>query len=368
MNTTESITAKERILDFAGGLFDRMFLLPGKIANLVKPLRRTTREDFEREIDFYIDSGFIDRPESYFTFPEKAPSHAIVDRKPYYDGEYQLISYASGYTTRNPLLRDRYHAYASNRTGYLVRWAHGDPGRKTVLCHHGYMLGEPRQARKMFRVRNMFKEGLDVVLFIAPFHWKRGTGQVKQRGIYLQPDNPAMTCECVGQTMWDLYNSFMILRKLGATEIGIIGASLGGHNTALFVSLTAIPSFGAIMVPAVQFTDPLDPDRVRLPFPADARLREKMRLVWDLHSPLKFRPKIPVGNILVVASRGDRLCPFPLVQALCGKWGITNRLFLTGGHWLVFDRGLRGRAWYDFLRERGFLGLEPPKSPNGGLE
>ena len=31
------------------------------------------------------------------------------------------------------------------------------------------MLGEPRQARRMFRVKRLFEEGLDVALFIAPF-------------------------------------------------------------------------------------------------------------------------------------------------------------------------------------------------------
>lgn len=352
------IGARERILDVMGSVVDAGFLAIPRIFGLIKPLRQIDRETYERQIDFYIDKGYVDRPESFFTFPAKASAHTIIDRKPYYDGEYQLISYRSGYTVKNPLIRERYDSYTANRTGYLVRWTHGDNKRKTILCHHGYMLGEPRQASKMFRVKSLFDKGLDVALFIAPFHWKRNAGTLKQRGIYLQNDDVVMTCECVGQTIHDLYNSFLILAGLGAPEIGIIGASLGGHNAALFVSLSNIASFGAMMVPSVNFTDPMDPDKARLPFPVDGTLREKIRRLWELHSPLNFRPKIPREKILVVASRGDLLCPFKYIESLCDAWGITNRHFLTGGHWLIFNRKERGRAWYNFLADTGFIGRD----------
>jgi predicted alpha/beta hydrolase family esterase len=346
---------RERLMDAAGSLVDAMFLSAPKMAAPFMPVRKITRQEYERQVDFYIDSGFTDRPESFFTFPPATPSWSIIERKPYHDGEYQLLRYESGYEARNPLIRERYRSFAANRYGYIVRWTHGDRKRKTVLCHHGYMLGEPRQARKMFRVKRLFSEGLDVALFIAPFHWKRSAGPLFQRGIYLQPDDVVMTCECVGQAMHDLYGAFRILLDDGAPEVGLIGASLGGYNTALFISLSDIASFGAMMVPAVNFSRPLGPDTARLPFAVDGPFREKIRRVWELHSPLNFKPKLPAENILVVASRGDRICPFEYIRELCDRWGVTNRHFLTGGHWLIVNREERGRAWYAFLRERGFL-------------
>ena len=114
---------------------------------------------------------------------------------------------------------------------------------------------------------------------------------------------------------------------LGAPEIGLIGASLGGYNTALFISLTDIASFGAMMVPAVNFSRPLGPDTARLPFAVDDRFREKIRRVWELHSPLNFRPRLPVEKILVVASRGDLVCPFDYARELCDRWGIREQAF-----------------------------------------
>ena len=257
---------------------------------------------------------------------------------------------------KNPLLRERFASFIENRSGYLVRWVHGDGPRNTVLCHHGYMLGHPGQAKRMFRIKKLFDMGLDVALFIAPFHWKRSAGPLMQRGIYLQPNDVGMTCECVGQNMHDLQGAFRILRDMGAKDIGMIGASLGGYNTALFISLTEEASFGALIVPAFNFSRPLGPDTARLSFHVDEGLREKTRRVWELHSPLNFRPKISVDKILVVASRGDLICPFDYTEDYCAKWGINRKFFLRGGHWLIFDKGVRGRAWYDFLGEMGFTG------------
>lgn len=345
---------RDRLLIGAGSAIDFLFLAPPKLARPFRKLRRTTKEKYEDEVDFYIDGGYADRPDTFFTFPSSIPQYSIIERRPYHDGESQLIQYDSGYIAKNPLVRERFHSYAANRHGYLVRWTHGDGNRKTILCHHGYMLGNPGQAKRMFRMKKLFSLGLDVALFIVPFHWRRSAGPLMQRGIYLQPDDAAMTCECVGQSMHDLHGTFQILRDLGAADIGLIGASLGGYNTALFISLAGMASFGAMMVPAFNFSRPLGPDTARLPFSVDAGLRDKIKRVWELHSPLNFYPKIPVDRILIVASRGDLICPFDYVRILCDRWGVTRRHFLTGGHWLIFDRGTRGRAWYEFLDDMGF--------------
>ena len=353
---TKNLTHGEKgIQEFLGGIVDNLFLLVPKVLRHFKPPRNISRSEYESHIDFYIHKGFTENPERFFTFPNEAPAHKILLRRPYLDGEYQLISFSSGYEPQNPLLREGYLAHRNNSTGYIVRWTHGRDDRKTVLCLHGYMLGNPRQAERMFRIQKMFESGLDVVLFITPFHWKRAPESKRQRGIYLQPDNVAMTCECVGQTMYDLYSTCKLLNTLGAGRIGLIGASLGGYLASLFICLQPIVDFSAMMVPVVNLSGTLGPDTAKLPFPIDADFLKKIRQVHEFHSPLNFHPKIPKDRILIIASQGDRLCPFIFVRLLCEKWGWPEHQFLRGGHWLIFNNNLRGQTWYAFLQRMGYL-------------
>jgi len=351
----KSTHGEKGIQEFLGGIVDNLFLLVPRILRHFKPPRNISRSVYESHIDFYIQKGFTQNPESFFTFPNEIPAHKILLRRPYLDGEYQLISFSSGYEPQNPMLRESYLAHRNNSTGYIVRWTHGRDDVKTVLCLHGYMLGNPRQAWRMFRIRKMFELGLDVALFITPFHWKRAPVSKAQRGIYLQPDNVAMTCECVGQTMYDLYSTCKVLRTLGAGSIGLIGASLGGYLAGLFICLQSIVDFAAMMVPVVNLSGTLGPDTAKLPFPIDAEFLKKTQKVYEFHSPLNFHPKIPKDRILIIASQGDRLCPFEFVRFLCEKWDWPEHQFLRGGHWLIFNNNLRGQTWYAFLQRMGYL-------------
>jgi hypothetical protein len=348
---------KDGIPEILGGMVDNFFLLVPKIVRHLKPARTISRSEYEAHIDFYIQRGFTKNPESFFTLPHEIPRHEVVLKRPYLDGEYQLISFASGYEPVNTLLRERFLSHRRNSTCYIARWTRGRKDTKMILCLHGYLLGEPRQAERMFRIRRMFELGLDVALFIAPFHWRRAPASKTQRGIFLQNDDVAMTCECFGQAMYDLSSTCSVLRHIGTDGIGILGASLGGYLAALFICLQPAVDFAAMMVPAVNFLKPLGPDTAKLPFPIDTEFLEKIRAVYQLHSPLNFQPKIPKDKILIIASRGDRFCPFESVRLLCERWGWPEHHFLRGGHWLIFNNRLRGQAWYAFLQKMGYLNV-----------
>jgi pimeloyl-ACP methyl ester carboxylesterase len=162
-----------------------------------------------------------------------------------------------------------------------------------------------------------------------------------------------MTAECVGQAIYDLHSTMKILNDLGSCRTGIIGASLGGYIAALYACLADSASFAAMMVPAVNLSQPFGPESVRLPFAVDNAFSNKIKRVWEMHSPMKLKPMIPLDNILIVASKGDKLCPFHNVLTLCENWGWPSHLFLTGGHWLVLNN-TRGKAWYQFLERMDF--------------
>ncbi len=347
-----SSKTRKTALDRLGGVADDMFLTIPKLIKPFKPAQTMDRATYEKQVDFYFNQGFVENPADFFQLPGTVPDYETAKSQPFLDGTCTIYRFASRYTPQNPLIRDKFLSFKENRTAYLVKWTHGDAGRKTILCLHGYLLGDPDQAERMFKVKKLYQMGLDVALFITPFHWRRAPKARMLRGIFLQPEDAPMTCECFGQAMHDLYQCICILDRQGADGIGIVGASLGGYNAALIAGLTDRISFSAMMVPAVQFnTGDYRPEAVRHQFRVDERFMEKIKAVWTLHSPLNFTPKIPTDRVLVIASRGDRLCPFENVLSLCEKWGWPRHLFMTGGHWLVFNAKARGRAWYQFLSD-----------------
>ena len=153
-----------------------------------------------------------------------------------------------------------------------------------------------------------------------------------------------MTAEFMGQIMFDLASALLMLKKMDAGELGLIGASMGGYTASLFSCLSDMHSFAAMMVPAVNFSKPIGPDTVSMPFAMDKSMNEKVNKVWEFHSPLHLAPIIPRDRILVIASKGDRICPFEYVKALCRKWQGIRCTFMTGGHWMVFNGKLRGQG------------------------
>lgn len=344
----------ERTLDMIGSFVDEMFLAPGRLIAYFQAQREVDWQSYARSISFYHDQGYVKDPQSFFSSPINVPSFHVETQSSYHGGVYQVISFASLYEPRNPFVRQRYQCYQENSTGYLIRWIHNDRPRKTVLCSHGFMMGSPREAERMFKIRKLFSMGLDVALCIHPFHWKRIAGPRSARRIYLTLGDTGFTNECIAHSIYDLDNSFLILKKLDVAEIGLIGASLGGYITGLYACLRRDPKFAAMMVPSFSFLRPISPDIFYKKAPFDLNWQKLARQAADFHSPLNLQPKLPVENILVVASRGDRICPFDLVEQLGARWKLSNCYYRTGGHWLVFD-SLRGRAWYEFLRAKEFL-------------
>jgi len=295
---------KENAFNSIGSFVDEIFLLPGRLIGYFQSQRAMDWHSFTQEVAFYHEQGYVKNPSSFFTMPERASEFSIVKQTDWHSGYYQEICFSSRYEPRNPLIRKRYQSYVENRTGYLIRWIHGDRSRKTVLCVHGFMMGAPREAERMFKIRKLFSMGLDVALFIQPFHWKRIAGPRSARRIYLALGDTPFTNECVGHSVYDLHNVNLILNKLGVDEIGIVGASLGGYITGIYACVTDQPKFAAMMVPALSLIRPLSPDFFYKRSGFGESWQAGVRQAAEFHSALNLQPKIPPDNILVVASQG----------------------------------------------------------------
>jgi len=308
---------------------------------------------------FYIDRSYPDSPGRFFTIPTKAPAARVLDERAFADGNSRLLAFPSGYRVKNPEFSEYFEQFGANRTAYLLQWCHGDKGRKTIVCCHGWSLGDPGQALRMFRIHKLFNLGLDVALFITPFHWRRAQTLAQRFSPPFPFQHPVLGLEGMGQAIHDLAASFLLLKDQGAARTGLIGASLGGYLAGLFVSLTDLAELAALVVPVVDFRN------LKLPTTKFARgaesmeertgLQQEIQSLWKIHSPLSHRCKLKPKQCLIIASRGDRLCPFEDVKKLCEHWGSPEYTFLRGGHALFFPREARGQAWYAFLEANRFI-------------
>jgi len=350
-------TWKETALEFLGTEVDQVLLSSARILSV---LRRRVDNPAKRDrlrhwMSFYLEKSYPEQPARFFSLPKSPPPDVRVEEeRPFCDGRFRILSFPSRYKVRNPEVEARFERFRENRAVYLAHWSHGDPGRNTLVCCHGYSLGDPWQAQRMFRVARLYNLGMDVALFVTPFHWKRASTPALRFAPPFPFLDPVFGLEGFGQAVHDLASCFLYLSQSGASRIGLVGASLGGYLAALFVSVTALADMVCLIVPLVSFHG------LRLPMPfhpvksADKRFQEEVSKIWKIHSPLSHKNNLPPERCLIIAARGDRLCPFEDVQKLYLHWGKPEHTFLSGGHVFFFPRHARGKAWYQFLKRHRF--------------
>ncbi|MBW1990222.1 MAG: hypothetical protein JRI97_11860, partial [Deltaproteobacteria bacterium] len=229
----------DKLWNLAGGALDEVFLLPPRVLGRFAGKRKASRETIEKEIRFLLDHGYVDRPETFFNLPERAPDHVRVSSEPYGDGLLEEYAFKSPYEVKNPHVKARYERHENNRTARLFRFTHNGRPRNTVLCLHGFLLGDRAKAQQMFKVERTYARGLDVALYVAPFHGVRSDGTFASQRLALRPEDPAFTCEFFGQAVTDLAACLLLLKELGAPRTGLIGASLGGYLSALYTCLAS---------------------------------------------------------------------------------------------------------------------------------
>ncbi|CBL44839.1 Hypothetical protein HDN1F_12560 [gamma proteobacterium HdN1] len=348
-------------------VFNEIGAIPDRIMNAAfvaerKP-RAVTRQQWLEELAFYDQPEFRSH-KRFFQLPNEAPAFTTLSCKPWHEGEALLMSYPSRYQTRNPAVQPRLEQHEENRTGYLWLWRHPSadtnapqrpsaPQRPLVLCVHGFRMGKPARAKAMFKVEKLFKAGMDVALFIQPHHWLRSSSRYRQ--YFFNAEDIPLTIENVGQQIHDLHSCVLGLKALGYDRLGLIGGSLGGLAVTLYATVSEIPDFIFSVVPAIRFDTHLDPQRAKLPFQVDNTLREKTFQALDLIDPTFYSSKMDLSRFAVVYHQGDRINAAEATRVWAERWKVQNITSLPGGHWWVFDGQARGRAWYSWLTQHGYM-------------
>jgi len=346
------MSVKAKLLNALGGIPDLLLLSIGEVIVRKSSLNRET---YLRRLAFYAPERWHPEQNPFIYLPVEAPESELIESRAFLSGRCDLFRYPSGYVPRNPEVREDFNSCAQNLWGYLHLWRHDDSSeRPLVLLIHGLMMGGPKKAQRMFRIKRLFSLGLDIALHTLPGHWRRSDDPIIQR--LLDPADIPLTMERLAQNLHDLHSAQLLLKRMGYEKIGIIGASMGGFTAALYATQVMNgPDFMFLAVPAVAVTNYLKPKPGRFSFPIDQEIIRATERAQEICSPLFLRPRFDVNRIKVVAHAGDRVCDARQTRLWIQRWGIKDYIEVSGGHFLYLDKNARGDAWYGLLRERGFI-------------
>jgi pimeloyl-ACP methyl ester carboxylesterase len=187
---------------------------------------------------------------------------------------------------------------------------------------------------RAFRVKELHRRGINVVVPVLPLHGPRASGRV--RGEDLMTIDMVDSMHGMAQATWDLRRVISWLRESQeATTVGLIGYSLGGLVAALVASLEddlacVIAGIPVVSLPELfrrhslpPVTELADAHGVLGPAADDAH-----RVV----SPLAMGCKVPFDRRYIFAGLADRMSTFGQARRLWLHWGRPTLAAYPGGH------------------------------------
>jgi pimeloyl-ACP methyl ester carboxylesterase len=263
------------------------------------------------------------------------------------DGDVKVVdaTWPSAFAPVDDGARGRYLERTENATAAARLFLHREP-RPAVILIHGYRAGHFALEERVWPLRFMLDRGLDVALFVLPFHAVRAR---RAGAAFFPSSDPRITNEGFRQAMIDLRSLGAHLRQRGAPAVGVMGMSLGGYTSALAATVDPSLAFAVPIIPLASLADVAraggrfvgTADEQRLQYDALVRAH---RTISPLHRP----PQIAADRILVAGAVGDRITPIEHARGIAEHFGAPLEEFV-GGHLLSFGRGTAFRAAFRLL-------------------
>src|SRR5207249_3539793 len=136
------------------------------------------RQRLVRAREFYGNPEFIAHPDRFFVPPISLRSQ-LQRQHALRDGELLEVTYETDFVPVFPEERSNPHL---NRAGVARWWRHRGPGHPAMLCIHGYGGGHLWLERLAFDAGRFYRAGLDVILYVLPYHGLRSPHGVRQSG------------------------------------------------------------------------------------------------------------------------------------------------------------------------------------------
>jgi pimeloyl-ACP methyl ester carboxylesterase len=244
----------------------------------------------------------------------------------------------------------RYAATRENHDAAARLFAHRGGKRPTVIVVHGYLAGRYAIEERIWPVGFLLDRGVDVALYVLPFHAVRAEPDTPHR---FPSSDPRFSNEGFRQAIFELRSFVAHLRERGSSMVGAMGMSLGGYTVSLLATVEPSLAFVAPVIPLASFADVAhEADRF---VGTHAQKAEQHRLLDRVHrvvSPFARSSKLERGAAVVVAGRGDRITPSSHGERLAAHLGAELHL-MPGGHLLQIGRAEGFRAIARMMKRRG---------------
>jgi pimeloyl-ACP methyl ester carboxylesterase len=290
-------------------------------------------------------------------FREPRPIHVDERQvKQLLGGRVVDLAWTSDYEPYNPDVAERYLRYRDNHIAAARLFLHDEPRPVAVLIH-GYLGGQYAVEQRVWPVDWLHRIGLDVALFVLPFHGVRGDAR-RRRPPPFPGSDPRVSNEGFRQAMGDLRDLFRWFGERGHPAVGAIGMSLGGYTTALLATVEPELAFGVPMIPLASLAD-FARDHGRLgTTPMEQRAQHRaLDAVHRVVSPLHRKPLLPPERLLVIGAEADRITPLSHARRIARHFDAPLETW-HGGHLLQLGRADKFRR---IARMLGELGLTEPR-------
>jgi hypothetical protein len=361
--TPPAVSRLEALLLGAGARVDRFVFehFIGKTAFRRTESPAALRARLDRAHAFYANPRFMRDAETFFAPPR--PLRAVTRRiRALRGGELLDVCYAADFTPVFPEAQADGPWPPTSMPGCARWWRHATSGHPAMLCIHGYAGGRPWLESLAFDAHRFYRAGVDVVLYVLPYHAGRMVAGARRSGDGFFGVDLVATNEAFAQAIYELRALMRYLRERGTGPVGAFGMSLGGYTAALLACVEPTLGFVAPMIPLASLSDMMWSGGER-----DPRVKEAMTAGWSraalrdffrVHAPLARPPLVPHDRRLVIAALGDRICPPEHADALWRHWGRPRMHWYPGGHLAQFRRGVALRQVRTLLRDAGLL---PPR-------
>jgi acetyl esterase/lipase len=321
------------------------------------------RADLEASDYYELEAGWLERSESvhehdegYFPRPAVPAVETTVRRE--LDGgvvvdlRFSSEAYADGRPTAYRMLRE----YPANRLARVRALRHRAPGHPALVWLHGWGMGFPTVEAFVCRARHLFRLGLDVYLYMLPFHAARRPPGVTFAGTVFPTTDMTRTNEGFLQAVWEVraLMAWHRARSEGA-PCGVMGLSLGGYLAAVLASVAPETRFAVGLLPVADIPTLMWSNGEGT---AERAWAEGAGVTFDMfcrsmavHAPLARRLAIPRERVLLVGARGDRIIPPVHTEVLWEHWGRPRLHWTAGSHLAHFGRAGYLDAVEGLLRE-----------------